>query len=45
MISGLFPSKYAVLFSLGLLAGGTWLFIGWRLRRVEAAWPSVGMDG
>ena len=34
----------AVLFGLGLLAGGTWLFIGWRLRRVEAAWPYVGMD-
>ena len=34
----------AVLFGLGLLAGGTWIFIGWRLRRVEAAWPYVGMD-
>ncbi len=34
-----------VLFGLGLLAGGTWFFIGWRLRRVEAAWPRVGMEG
>ncbi len=33
-----------VLFGLGLLAGGTWFFIGWRLRRVEAAWPYVGME-
>ena len=33
-----------VLFGLGLLAGGTWFFIGWRIRRVEAAWPSLGED-
>lgn len=33
-----------VLFGLGLLAGGTWFFIGRRLRRVDAAWPRVGMD-
>ena len=33
-----------VLFRLGLLAGGAWSFVGWRMRRVEAAWPHVGMD-
>lgn len=33
-----------VLFGLGLLVGGTWFFIGRRLRGVEAAWPYVGME-
>ena len=27
---------------LGLLAGGTWFFVGWCTRRVEAAWSRIG---
>ena len=39
------PAIPIVLFGLALSAGGTWFFIGWRLRRVEAAWPRLGMNG
>ncbi len=33
-----------VIFGLGLLAGGTWFFVSWRMRLVEAAWPMIGED-
>jgi hypothetical protein len=31
-----------VVLGLGLLAGGTYLFVSWCTRRVEAAWPRIG---
>lgn len=34
----------AVLFGLGLLTGGTWFFVGWCARRVEAAWLRLGAE-
>jgi hypothetical protein len=32
----------AVIFGLGLLTGGTWFFVAWRMRLIEAAWPYLG---
>ncbi len=34
----------AVIFGLGLLAGGTWFFVAWRMGRIEAAWPFLGAE-
>ena len=36
------PAVVAVLLGLGLLAGGTWFFVSWRVQRVEAVWPMLG---
>jgi hypothetical protein len=33
-----------VLFGLGVLAGGTWFFVSWRIEKVEAAWPTIGAE-
>jgi hypothetical protein len=33
-----------VLFGLGVLAGGTWFFVSWRIKKVEAAWPTIGAE-
>ena len=33
-----------VIMGLALLAGGTWFFVHWSTVRVEAAWPSIGVD-
>lgn len=36
------PAIATALLGLAVLAGGTWFFVSWRMRRVEAAWPMLG---
>jgi len=33
-----------VIMGLALLAGGTWFFVNWSMKRVEKAWPRIGVD-
>ena len=32
-----------VLMGLAVMAGGTWFFAHWSTRRVEKAWPVIGV--